>query len=209
MAYDNGEFYQPTPKEKEVWKVCDALFKEGIRLTYDSIGHRLLEQGLKRGSNTDICRYLNSWKKHHFPVVHANPTPVSTIQDEPKKTPSEGSLKPYLDMQFSQLQSQINKLKASKSTVKITPSTSNEIHQVIPVLLDIIKRQQGRETHYLKALDHAKDVQSLLKKEVSKLNHELHDLEKTLSLLEEKHSESTELGTSQTDDIALEDLLDR
>ncbi len=56
-----------TRKEAEIWQVCSRLKSQKRRLTYLAIGEELLTLGYKRGSHSDIHRYLKSWKKNHHP----------------------------------------------------------------------------------------------------------------------------------------------
>lgn len=50
-------------KEREVWQVCDALEKNSEKITYQAVGDHLLKLGFCRGSNSDLCRYISTWKK--------------------------------------------------------------------------------------------------------------------------------------------------
>lgn len=49
-------------KQKEVWEACDYLSQRGEKLTYKAIGDTLVEMGHCRGSNSDIFRYLKTWR---------------------------------------------------------------------------------------------------------------------------------------------------
>lgn len=164
---DNSQdFYQPTPKEEQVWQVCDSLYTENKRITYQSIGERLLSLGLKRGSNTDICRYLASWKKHHFPKKVARQTSIK--KQAPKISPAETT---HLDNHLETLYQAIDGLACDLQKVlktldaKPSPAAHPGLHDL---LIDIIKKQQERESHYLKALTHAREIQKVLKQELDK-----------------------------------------
>jgi hypothetical protein len=50
-------------KEMEVWQACDQLASENNLITYQGVGDRLVKLGYRRGSNSDIHRYLTTWKK--------------------------------------------------------------------------------------------------------------------------------------------------
>ena len=50
-------------KEKEVWEACNTLLSASEKLTYKAIGDKLVEMGYCRGSNSDICRYLLTWRQ--------------------------------------------------------------------------------------------------------------------------------------------------
>lgn len=58
-------------KEREVWQVCDALEKTSEKITYQAVGDHLLKLGFRRGSNSDLCRYISTWKKSKTPTHHA------------------------------------------------------------------------------------------------------------------------------------------
>ena len=56
--------YPPhTRKEKEVWEVCDLLKVDGVNITYQAVGDKLIQLGYKRGSNSDLYRYITSWRR--------------------------------------------------------------------------------------------------------------------------------------------------
>lgn len=166
MDVVDTDFYQPTPKEAEVWKVCDALLAEKKRITYQSIGERLLSQGLKRGSNTDICRYLASWKKHHYPAV------VSKKSTQSPKAPSSpsinqnalNSIADHLQKIFDNQQAILKYISSSKSN----PMSQSQSNQVVAILLDMCQKQLERETQYLKALEHAREIQTMLRQSLEK-----------------------------------------
>lgn len=174
MDHLSQDFYQPTPKEEQVWQVCDSLYTENKRITYQSIGERLLSLGLKRGSNTDICRYLASWKKFHFPIKFAkkNKPGTTEIPTRPVETtlvPASTSNRENLALQQSlnEINEQQTKI---LSLIKQQPNDKN-YPSVHALLVDIIKKQQERESHYLKALAHARDIQKTLKHELEKYKH--------------------------------------
>lgn len=51
-------------KEREVWLACDSILADGELLSYQAIGEKLIEMGYRRGSNSDIHRYLKTYKQH-------------------------------------------------------------------------------------------------------------------------------------------------
>ena len=58
--------YDSTPlarKEKEIWHACRLIRNENKKITYHSVGEKLISLGYCRGSNSDLCRYISSWKK--------------------------------------------------------------------------------------------------------------------------------------------------
>lgn len=55
-----------TRKEREIWEVCEKINSEKRPLTYLAIGETLVQMGYRRGSNSDIRRYLKSWRKNHI-----------------------------------------------------------------------------------------------------------------------------------------------
>lgn len=183
MDATETDFYQPTPKELQVWKVCDSLFAEKRRITYQSIGERLLSLGLKRGSNTDICRYLASWKKHHYPETVTKKANVS-----PAPSPKSSSDKPsnealaYIAKYLKAFHHNLKELNESQcklldaiersETSPRSKSSAQDNSATVPLLIDMIKKQQARETHYLKALEHAREIQLVLKRELEKYQRE-------------------------------------
>jgi hypothetical protein len=58
-----------TRKEDEIWQACERLKSQKQSLTYLAIGEELISLGYKRGSHSDIHRYLKSWKKNHQPAA--------------------------------------------------------------------------------------------------------------------------------------------
>ena len=173
------EFYQPTPKEQEVWKVCDALYAEKIRLTYHSIGERLVAWGLKRGSNTDLCRYLASWKKHHYPTL-GEKTENSSVKkpSSPNTTEYNVANTSLVQSVLSQFQERLDNLsfeqkRFSRMLQKQFPESAGNVPNLVPLLIDMIQKQQAREAHYLKALEHAREIQNLLKREIERLREDV------------------------------------
>ena len=71
-------------KEREVWQACDQLASEGSQVTYQAVGDRLVRLGYRRGSNSDIHRYLTTWKKGKQRLKQA-PDPLSDALDRFKK----------------------------------------------------------------------------------------------------------------------------
>lgn len=65
-----------TRKEREIWEACKTLEAEKRPLTYLAIGEQLVQLGYKRGSNSDIRRYLKTWKKNQSVEAPALPDPV-------------------------------------------------------------------------------------------------------------------------------------
>jgi hypothetical protein len=65
-----------TRKEREVWDACNVLQSQNRAITYFALGEQLVLMGHKRGSNSDIRRYLKSWKKSQ------NPSASPALKDE-------------------------------------------------------------------------------------------------------------------------------
>lgn len=79
-----------TRKEKAVWEACDILVANSQTPTYLAIGEQLVKLGYKRGSNSDIRRYLTSWKdgnpaaKPSSPkVTDSRPLPLLASKQSP------------------------------------------------------------------------------------------------------------------------------
>lgn len=84
-----------TKKEKAVWQACEALVANNKQPTYLAIGEQLVKMGYKRGSNSDIRRYLNSWKEQTPAGKKAKAKqPVST-----SKPPIATEFSPQLSLQ--------------------------------------------------------------------------------------------------------------
>lgn len=57
-----------TRKEREVWQACQLLWEEGVsveHMTGIALGNRLVGLGYRRGSNTDIFRFKDTWVNAH------------------------------------------------------------------------------------------------------------------------------------------------
>ncbi len=170
------DFYQPTPKEIQVWKVCDSLLSENKRITYQSIGEHLLTMGLKRGSNSDICRYLASWKKYHYPKTKAS----SKSEKSHTSSSNNNSKVNQSDLKFV-----FESLKGIETSQQTILSRVNDIQSRpsdeykasnTKLLLKLIKEQQVREQHYLAALSHAREIQTLLKAQINQYQIEVNEL---------------------------------
>ncbi len=171
------DFYQPTPKEIQVWRVCDALLSENKRITYQSIGEHLLTMGLKRGSNSDICRYLASWKKHHYPKTKlANRDKKSQVTATKRNSKIKHNDLGYVYESLQNIEnSQSELLERIKNVGEPSSTKASTIRT--DSLLKIIKEQRIREEHYLAALSHSRDIQSLLKSQINQYQHQLRNLE--------------------------------
>src|SRR5579872_7592088 len=88
-----------TRKEKEVWDACDQINADKQPITYYAIGEKLMAMGCKRGSNSDIRRYLKTWRKSQLSVP-AIPTQETTY-DVPQQTPM--ALEPALEQTIAQI----------------------------------------------------------------------------------------------------------
>lgn len=84
----NRKINARTRKEKEVWEACEYLKTHQKKITYYAIGEQLINFGYKRGSNSDIRRYLTTWKQYCTPNKTKKATaPNIQIQEhEPLQT---------------------------------------------------------------------------------------------------------------------------
>jgi hypothetical protein len=113
-------------KEKEVWQVCDSLLESNTKITYQSVGDTLLKLGFCRGSNSDLCRYITTWKKRHKPIILAQ-NPISSWL-EPSL--NESWQKHTLDM-LSLHQTQFDKLfNALQTSKKINAILQKKLYQI-------------------------------------------------------------------------------
>lgn len=83
----NRQMRARTRKEKEVWEACEYLKKHQKKITYFAIGEQLIHFGYKRGSNSDIRRYLTTWNQYCNPAKQRanrdNATPPQIDEHEP------------------------------------------------------------------------------------------------------------------------------
>lgn len=96
-------------KEKEVWAACEKLHKKGKKLTYKAIGDKLSDMGFCRGSNSDIYRYLSTWrnKKEGITTSSATHQEVAELQDGIWQEANEA-----MELMKSQFVEQVNHLEA-------------------------------------------------------------------------------------------------
>lgn len=94
-------------KEREVWQVCDTLEKTSEKITYQAVGDYLIKLGFRRGSNSDLCRYISTWKKRKMPAYQAHQTNATTSPSDLEK--SQVGQKDFLKM-FIYHQTQFDKL---------------------------------------------------------------------------------------------------
>lgn len=86
-----------TRKEKEVWEACQYLKSKSKALTYYAIGEQLVNSGYKRGSNSDIRRYLTTWKQYHSPASASTSTAPAVQEHEPLQATSAVASMPDKD----------------------------------------------------------------------------------------------------------------
>ncbi len=79
-------------KEKEIWQACDQLSAEGCCITYQGVGERLVELGYKRGSNSDIYRYLTTWKTMKERTNLAKQVPLNTRNTDNSSDPLQQAI---------------------------------------------------------------------------------------------------------------------
>lgn len=166
-------------KEKEVWQACDQLSAEGISITYQGVGERLVELGYKRGSNSDIYRYLTTWKTMQERSDLARQMPlngsVSNGQSDPlqhaieqvrqdiwlEATKALTETKKQLDIKehaLAKAQDTINELKSrlirrQKQVEEL--KESNETTQIMQSLLESVQGlSHSRDAELAKLYDH-------------------------------------------------------
>jgi hypothetical protein len=118
-------------KEREVWEACEVLESQQEKLTYKAIGDKLVEMGHCRGSNSDICRYLSTWKisKGYADNMDAPRPPSHHLFP-----PSQKDIWPVLEQiqqHLRQLDDKVEKLSKQKSAAlrAAQPSTSTHPDQ--------------------------------------------------------------------------------
>ncbi len=129
-------------KEKEVWQACDELASEKALITYQAVGDRLVQLGYRRGSNSDIYRYLTSWKK---------------MQGRKKTNQQEVAvLKAALaewDADLAETKARLQALEAQLSEEH--PSIGPELAERIQVLIhSVLALSKNRDQELIKLYDH-------------------------------------------------------
>ncbi|MES2211983.1 MAG: DNA-binding protein, partial [Pseudomonadota bacterium] len=139
---------QQSRKEFEVWQACNALQAEGQKITYRALGDKLVVLGYKRGSNSEIFRYLSTWRDKNgleqsddtpsssnrgdFGVVVKNS--LETIQNE---------FLQYTQKTLSLLQTEQSKLPSS-TTLTPSPLLSTEpvvkVQHAEPLVVDALEK---------------------------------------------------------------------
>jgi len=109
-----------TRKEKEVWEACQYLKSKKKNLTYYAIGEQLVNSGYKRGSNSDIRRYLTTWKQYH------SPTPIKQASEQEHTQTTIQEHEPLL--------------KQSASYSEINPSQKDLAQQLLDISLHYAKQ---------------------------------------------------------------------
>lgn len=132
-------------KEKEVWQVCDSLLKSNTKITYQSVGDTLLKLGFCRGSNSDLCRYITTWKKRHKPVISAQNPTSSWLESNLNGSSQKQTLKmlAHHQAQFDKL---FNALQISKQINAILQKKLYQItkkHQKLKRSLHLIPKRRA------------------------------------------------------------------
>lgn len=121
-------------KEKEVWEACEVLEAQDEKLTYKAIGDKLVEMGCCRGSNSDICRYLATWRQHkgyaenHDPRAHLHASGPTT----PLFPPSQNDLWPVLEQiqqHLRQLDEKVERISKQRSEQHASKSKQTDSSQ--------------------------------------------------------------------------------
>lgn len=180
-------------KEREVWQACDSLLDEGEFLSYQAIGERLIVLGYKRGSNSDIHRYLKTYKDNN------NSSPSS---------PSDSSRQVVeLKKRISTIQSQYSALEqAHKNALKLLNDSCQPTQVDMSALLGAIEQGFARlgateenchavEVEQLSALEQKHSYEMAHKDAkhkslVSQLKVDIANLEKQLVIERNKRAES-------------------
>lgn len=150
-----------TRKEKEVWEACNVLDKTNTNLTYYAIGEQLVKLGYKRGSNSDIRRYLTTWKKYHISKRNHATTSQSAEPQSSFSTPETSDNTSDLTHEHEPLRTDTNMSVKPVQTVMAQPSLVED--------REILKLAQ----HYATQFDKLIKVIESLRSENQKLRDRL------------------------------------
>ena len=178
-------------KEIEVWKACDQLASEGLQITYQAVGERLLKLGYRRGSNSDIHRYLSTWRSMEHRTSEIPLLPLQSHLD-----PLSGAIEQFKKEIWDSARKEVEKLKLElqeKTTLLIQAEarileldkqeSSGPLVEALQALsksrdLELLKLYDHHQTqfdHYLKAI-------CAVKEENSRLNAMLKQMRKQMAL---------------------------
>ena len=119
-------------KEKEVWEACEVLMSQEEKLTYKAIGDKLVEMGFCRGSNSDICRYLGTWRQHKGYAQTDTPRAASSEQSATSLfPPSQKDLWPVLEQiqhHLRQLDDKVERLSKQRADAQSKAASKHNDH---------------------------------------------------------------------------------
>ncbi|MFO1258927.1 MAG: hypothetical protein U1E78_11035 [Gammaproteobacteria bacterium] len=131
-------------KEREVWQVCDALEKISEKITYQAVGDHLLKLGFRRGSNSDLCRYISTWRKSKAPTdpIHLVSYSSSSCHAEKSQSWQKEMLEmlTYHQTQFDKLFSALQKSKKINSILQKKLYQLTQRHKKLKKQLRVISR---------------------------------------------------------------------
>lgn len=163
-------------KEQAVWEACEALTKQGARITYRNIAEKLVELGYNRGSNSDICRYLLTWKQKRYNTPpNALDHHVNDMGITLKKALSQiqEQCLVYADQTLLLLERERSRLKETEhqnaSETKKTPSLDQKLHGNQYSYLKLLQQHQEQFDHYMHALEQLRQANKILNQKITSL----------------------------------------
>lgn len=180
-------------KEIEVWKACDQLSSEGFQITYQAVGERLLKLGYKRGSNSDIHRYLTTWKtmKDRTQISQAPSEtfflsntldPISDAVEQFKREIWDAAQKEVEQLKkqlqekttaLLQAEIRISEFEKQKPVESLINAVKALSHARDAELLKLYDHHQKQFDHYLKALSAAREENAKLNAAVKQLRNQM------------------------------------
>ncbi len=179
-------------KEMEVWQACDQLASEGNLITYQRVGDRLVKLGYRRGSNSDIHRYLTTWKKmKHRTKASSNavPSPLPFLEGDPIASAVEqfkqeiwesaNQEMEVLRAELAEKEAKIHQLEISPLEATLTALTKARDAE----LLRLYDHHQAQFDRYLNAISVVRERNSKLSAQIRHMQLE-HDAALTKMQLE-------------------------
>ncbi len=141
---------QQNRKESEIWQACDALVAQGQKVTYKGVGDSLEQLGFCRGSNSDIARYLKTWKQYsdgqlNQPAVVSDPVlkAIASVHQQ-LQSDAEAEIQ-AMRVQYADEIEQLREALAGKEALcKEKQEESNQAQEKIQELLKLQQALQNK-----------------------------------------------------------------
>lgn len=124
--------FELTPKEKAVWEICDDFYQHGQRITYQSVAKALIQNGQKRGSNSDLCRFINSWKDNKKTSTPQRPTTTETAPTPPQPGTPSNRIESYYQTIWDQADHAIEEIQQNAfDTIALLEQQKAELNEAL------------------------------------------------------------------------------